>query len=83
MHDISQPAAVAPMQIRTFGTPVHRPPIRLPLDQAAFVRKEIQEARAATLMHPGPSPWSSACFAVPKPHSDKLRMVLDFRWVNA
>ena len=30
LSDISEPARVEPMRIRTFGTPVHRPPIRLP-----------------------------------------------------
>ena len=34
LEDITIPAKVEPMRIRTFGTPVHRPPIRLPMAQA-------------------------------------------------
>ena len=83
LDDIREPAKVEKMRIRTFGTPVHRPPTRLPPAQAAFVRKEVAEARAASLIAPGASPWSSTSFAVPKPHSTKLRLVLDFCWLNA
>jgi hypothetical protein len=30
----------------------------------------------------GPTPWASPCFLVPKPRSEKLRTVIDFRQLN-
>ena len=71
------------MRIRTFGTPVHRPPLRLPPPQTAFIRKEVTDCRTAGLTYAGASPWSAPSFSVPKPHSTKQRMVLDYRFLNA
>ena len=81
--DLSTRAAVEPMQIHTFGQPVVRSPIKLPPAHREFLRKELQEARAAGLITTGASAWLSPCFVVPKPWSTKLRVVLDYRWLNA
>ena len=71
------------MVIRTFGQPMTRPPIRLPPAHRDFLRTELAAARQAGLICTGASPWSSPSFVVPKPWSTKLRVVLDYRWLNA
>ena len=60
-----------------------RPPIRLPPAHRNFIRQELATARTAGLIQTGASPWSSPSFVVPKPWSTKLRVVLDYRWLNA
>lgn len=47
-----------------------------------FVREEIKAVKdigLAKVMH---TPWASPCFPVPKPRSEKLRLVIDFRGLN-
>ena len=80
---LQTPAKVPAMAIRTFGQPVHRPPIRLPPAHRDFMRKELSLARAAGLIAATPSPWSAPSFTVTKPHSQELRIALDYRWLNA
>ena len=83
LEDLSSPAQVEPMVVRTFGQPVTRPPIRLPPKYRDFLRTELAAARSAGLVCTGASPWSAPSFVVPKPWSTKLRVVLDYRWLNA
>ena len=45
--------------------------------------KEIAATHAVGLTKPATTPWASPCFPVPKPHSDKLRLVIDYRQLNA
>ena len=45
--------------------------------------EELKEARDAGLIASGPSPWCAPCFVVPKPRSEALRIVLDYRFMNA
>lgn len=71
------------MRIRTFGEPVKRNPIRLPQNHRDFVRKEVQAVQEAGMVFEGGSDWASATFCVPKPRSDKLRLVIDYRSLNA
>jgi hypothetical protein len=83
LSDIAEPARVPHFEVRTFGEPAFTAPIRLSPAHAAFLRQEISDAKAANLMVTGVSPWSAGCFVVPKPRSEKLRLVVDFRRLNA
>lgn len=83
LEDLKVPANVRPFHIRTFGPPAARPPIRAAPAHAAFIRNEVQDLRAAGLVRTEATPWSAPCFAVPKPRSEKLRLVTDYRPLNA
>ena len=45
--------------------------------------EEITTLRKLNLIQTGPSPWSSPSFPVNKPRSTELRLVLDYRFLNA
>ena len=83
LEDLSTPANVPPMTIRTFGQPVAKPPMRYSPAHRTFIAGEVRDARAANLIYRGASPWSAPCFAVPKPRSNDLRLVLDYRFLNS
>ena len=83
LEDLQEPARVTPFQINTFGPPASRPPIRTPPAHAAFITKEISELKKVGLVVSQPTPWAAPCFAVPKPRSEKLRLVTDYRPLNA
>ncbi len=46
------------------------------------MREEFQELKRVGLVRSEATPWASPCFCVPKPRSDKLRIVIDFRPLN-
>ena len=71
------------MSIRTFGQPVAKPAMRYSPAHRAFISGEVRDAREANLVYRGASPWSAPCFAVPKPRSTDLRLVLDYRFLNS
>lgn len=71
-----------PFKVETFGEPAHRPPIRLSPAHRKFVRDEFQAVKDAGLAKSMHTPWASPCFPVPKPRSEKLRLVIDFRALN-
>lgn len=78
------PALVDPF---TIDTGAH-PPIscryyRLPPKIETHLRNEIEVNTKLGLLRISSSPWSSALFAVPKPHKkDVFRTVADFRPLN-
>ena len=82
LGDIVGEKDVEPFHVHTFGDPCYKPPIRLSPAHAKFVRDEfaaVKELGLAKNMH---TPWASPCFPVPKPRSEKLRLVIDFRGLN-
>ena len=82
MADLAQPAHTPPFQIHTFGPPSYKPPIRCSPTHAQYMREEIAQLEKHGLIMRGPTPWASPCFLVPKPRSEKLRTVIDFRLLN-
>ena len=76
-------ADVAPFEIHTFGPPVSRTPIRTSPAHSKFVREEIATLRKHGLVRDMATPWAAPCFPVPKPRSTKLRLVIDYRGLNA
>ena len=83
LEDLRHPATVAPFEIHTFGPPAARPPIRASPAHAKFMRDEIATLHTHGLIHSSSTPWAAPCFPVPKPRSDKLRLVIDYRALNA
>lgn len=83
LDDLRTPARVRPFQIKTFGPPAARPPIRTAPAHASFIRTEVAALRQAGLVRTEATPWAAPCFAVPKPRSEKLRLVTDYRPLNA
>ncbi len=83
LEDLREPAKTEPFHIHTFGAPTHKPPIRCSPAHAKLIRDEIQTLKDVGLVKCVPTPWASPCFLVPKPHSDKLRLVIDYRLLNA
>lgn len=82
LADLHVPADVEPFSIHTFGPPSHTAALRLSDAHLGFVRKEVAEAEAAGLLVTSRGPWASPAFAVPKPRSEKLRLVIDYRKLN-
>jgi len=82
LDDITGEKNVEPFVVETFGEPAHRPPIRLSPAHRKFVREEFQAVKDAGLAKSMHTPWASPCFPVPKPRSEKLRLVIDFRALN-
>ena len=74
---------MAPFEIHTFGPPASRPPIRVSPAHAKFVRDEVATLHTHGLISNTSTPWAAPCFPVPKPRSDKLRLVIDYRALNA
>ncbi len=83
LEDLRTPAKTEPFHIHTFGAPTHKPPIRCSPAHAKLIREEIQTLKDVGLVKCVPTPWASPCFLVPKPHSDKLCLVIDYRLLNA
>ncbi len=83
LEDLHTPADVTPFTITTFGPPVSRPPIRTSPAHTTFVRSEISTLKEHGLIRHDTTPWAAPCFPVPKPRSDKLRLVIDYRGLNA
>jgi hypothetical protein len=82
LDDITGEKDVEPFVVETFGEPAHRPPIRLSPAHRQFVRDEFKAVKDAGLAKSMHTPWASPCFPVPKPRSEKLRLVIDFRALN-
>ncbi len=83
LEDLRVPAHTEPFQIQTFGAPTYKAPIRCPPAHAKLIREEVKTLKEAGLVRHMPTPWASPCFLVPKPHSEKMRMVIDYRLLNA
>ena len=83
LADLREPARTAPCTITTFGPPAARPPMRLSPAHSEFVDQELHTLREAGMVAMQPTPWAAACFPVPKPRSTKLRLVIDYRALNA
>ena len=83
LADLHTPADVPPFEIHTFGPPAARTPIRTSPAHAKFMREEIATLHQHSLISTAATPWAAPCFPVPKPRSDKLRLVIDFRALNA
>ena len=82
LGDIVGEKDVEPFQVHTFGDPCYKPPIRLSPAHAKFVRDEFTAVKDLGLAKNMHTPWASPCFPVPKPRSEKLRLVIDFRGLN-
>ena len=78
-----EPANVEPCVIRTIGSPYKAPFIRLSATYLAFVRNEVAQMIKYGLVMVGSGPWAAPAFAVPKPHSTKLRLVVNYKGTNA
>ena len=83
LADLVEPARVEPCVIRTIGSPVYLPPIRLSDVHLQFMRKEVGEMVAHGLVTVGNGPWAAPAFAVPKPRSTKLRLVVNYKGTNS
>ncbi len=83
LDDLRTPARTEPFHIATFGAPTYTAPIRCPPAHAKLIREEVKMLKDAGLVRHMPTPWASPCFLVPKPHSEKMRMVIDYRLLNA
>ena len=81
--DLKEPAKLEPMHIKVFGEPSRKNPIRLNPKAKEFVLKEVAAVQEAGLVCETGSDWASPTFAVPKPRSEKLRLVIDYRGLNA
>ena len=83
MADLSEQAKVEPCIIRTIGSSYQAPPIRLSEPHLAFVRKEVAEMLKWGLVSVGSGPWAAPAFAVPKPRSTKLHLVVNYKDTNS
>ena len=62
--------------------PVFRQQFRLPVEQLDVVKENVANWLKLGVVEPSKSPYNAPIFCVPKPNSDKLRVVLDYRGVN-
>ena len=69
--------------ICTIGLPVNLPPIRLCDVHLQFMRKEVGEMIEHGLVTVDSGPWAAPAFAVPKPRSTKLRLVVNYKGTNS
>ena len=83
LNDLREPAKLEPMKLRVFGEPTKKNPIRLNPKAKEFVLKEVKAVTEAGLVFETGSDWASPTFAVPKPRSEKMRLVIDYRGLNA
>ena len=83
LADLHTPADTASCHITTFGPPAARHPIHLSPTHADFVDQEIHKLWGAGVMMTGATPQAAAMFPVPKPHSTKLLLVINYRALNA
>lgn len=83
LADLAEPAQVEPCIIRTVGSPYQAPHIWLSAPHLDFVRKEVEEMMRWGLVSIGSGPWAAPAFAVPKPRSTKLRLVVNYKGTNA
>ena len=72
-----------PCILRTIGSPYKAPFIRLSKPHLAFMRKEIDEMIRWGLVSVGSGPWTAPTFAVPKPQSTKLCLVVNYKGTNS
>jgi len=62
--------------------PVSRPVYRLTPNELELARAEVKRLLEAELIEASASPWGAPILFVPKPRSDQLRMVIDYRAIN-
>ncbi len=62
--------------------PVSTPVYRLSPRELELARTEVQRLLQAGLIEPSNSPWGAPALFVPKPRSDQLRMVIDYRAIK-
>ena len=79
LADLVEPARVEPCVIQTIGSPINLPPIRLSDIHLQFMRKEVGEMITHGLVTVGSGPWAAPAFAVPKPRSTKLHLVVNYK----
>jgi RNase H-like domain found in reverse transcriptase/Reverse transcriptase (RNA-dependent DNA polymerase)/Integrase zinc binding domain/Retroviral aspartyl protease len=63
--------------------PVKRKAIPLNVKEQAKLKETLDELEAAGLIKKSISAWAAPVFFVPKDHGASLRMVVDYRWLNA
>ena len=83
LADLVEPARVEPCVIRTIGSPINLPPIRLSDVHLQFMRKEVGEMITHGLVTVGSGPWAALPFAVLKPRSTKLCLVVNYKGTNS
>ena len=69
--------------IHTIGIPYKAPFIRLSDTHLTFVRNEVAQMIKYGLVTVGSGPWAAPAFAVPKPRSTKLCLVVNYKGTNA
>lgn len=62
--------------------PVFRPAYKLSPLENEELKRQIQVYLDKGWIVPSSSPWGAPCFLVKKPHSNKMRMVCDWRGLN-
>ena len=72
-----------PCVISTIGSPYQAPHICLSEPHLNFVQQEVGEMMKWGLVSVGSGPWAAPAFAVPKPRSTKLRLVVNYKGTNA
>ena len=82
LADLVEPARAEPCVIRTIGSPINLPPIRLSNVHLQFMRKQVGKMIMHGLVTFGSAPWAAPAFAVPKPRSTKLRLVVNYKGTN-
>ena len=63
--------------------PVAQRPYKLSYKEMLFLKEEIKRLLHLGVIRPSCSPWMSPVVIVKKPHSDKLRLCIDFRVLNS
>ena len=82
LADLVEPVRVEPCIVHTIGSPYKSLFIRLNDPHLAFMRKEVNKMIKWGLVSVGSGPWAALAFAVPKPRSSKLRLVVNYKGTN-
>ena len=77
-------ATTVQMEIKVNGQPRRVAARPTPVHLRSEINKQIDDLLAAGVIEQAPDcKWVSACQLVPKPRSDKWRLVIDYRYVNS
>jgi hypothetical protein len=63
--------------------PISRRPYRMPPNELAKLKKQLQELLKKGLIHPSSSEWGCPALFVKKKKDNSLRMCVDYRPLNA
>ena len=82
-HDLGRSDAMSHEIELADNTPVYTQQYRLPLEQIQLVKDHLHAWLKAGIVEKARSKYNSPVFCVPKKDSGKLRVVLDYRKLNA